>query len=136
MAHDDYRVGPVDEKLKAANEKTSLVALIESVEGIENIDQIAAVEGVDCLWIGHFDLSCSLGIPRQFDHPDFVSAVEQVIVASTAHNKPLGRLVATIDEGVALFKKGFDMILYSMDVGLLRQALTEGVEALRSQCSS
>jgi len=136
LAHDDYRVGPVDEKLKAANEKTSLVALIESVEGIENIDQIAAVEGLDCLWIGHFDLSCSLGIPGQFDHPDFVSAVDQVIAAGKSHNKTLGRLVPTVEEGVALFKKGFDMILYSMDVGLLRQALTSGVEALRSQCGA
>ncbi len=136
LAHDDYRVGPVDEKLKAANDKTSLVALIESVEGIENIDEIAAVEGLDCLWIGHFDLSCSLGIPGQFDHPVFVSAVEHVIAAGTAHNKPLGRLVPTVEEGVALFKKGFDMILYSMDVGLLRQALTDGLNELRNQCTS
>ena len=98
------------------------------------IDQIAAVEGVDCLWIGHFDLSCSLGIPGQFDHPEFVAALEQVITAGKTHNKPLGRLVPTVEEGVTLFKEGFDMILYSMDVGLLRQALTSGVEALRSQC--
>jgi len=134
LAHDDYRTGPVDEKLNAANEKTSLVALIESVEGVENIDEIAAVEGVDCLWIGHFDLSCSLSIPGQFDNSDFVSAVEQVIAASKSHNKPLGRLVPTVEEGVFLFRQGLDMILYSMDVGLLRQALTEGTAALKSQC--
>jgi 2-dehydro-3-deoxyglucarate aldolase/4-hydroxy-2-oxoheptanedioate aldolase len=136
LAHDDYRLGPVDEKLKAANDKTSLVALIESVEGIENINEIAAVNGLDCLWIGHFDLSCSLGIPGQFDHPDFISAVDRVVAAGKAHNKPLGRLVPTVETGVSLFKKGFDMILYSTDVGLLRQVLTQGVEALKSQCKA
>ena len=134
MAHDDYREGPVADKLEAANEKTCLVALIESVDAIENIDDIAAVRGVDCLWIGHFDLSCSMGIPGQFDHPDFADAVERVITAGKTHSKPLGRLVSTVDEGAALFQRGFDMILYSMDVGLLRKALTEGVAEMRSRC--
>ena len=69
IAHDDYAPGPVMDKLAAANRKTSLVALIETAEGVENADAIAAIDGVDCLWIGHFDLTCSLGIPGQFDHP-------------------------------------------------------------------
>ena len=68
IAHDNFRgAGPVHERLAAANERTCLFALIETASGVEHVDAIAAVEGVDGLWIGHFDLSSSLGIPGEFD---------------------------------------------------------------------
>src|SRR5829696_8072697 len=67
IAHDNFRgAGPVHERLAAANERTCLFALIETASGVEHVDAIAAVEGVDGLWIGHFDLSSSLGIPGEF----------------------------------------------------------------------
>jgi 2-dehydro-3-deoxyglucarate aldolase/4-hydroxy-2-oxoheptanedioate aldolase len=132
IAHDDYKPGPVPEKFAAANEKTCLIALIETAEGIENIDEIAAVEGLDCLWIGHFDLSCSLGIPGQFDHPDFLGAVKKVVAAGKKHSKALGRLVPSVEAGAELYKQGFNMIAYSSDIHLLQKALSEGVGALRS----
>src|SRR5215207_11052910 len=67
IAHDNFRgAGPVDERLAAANERTCLFALIETASGVEHVDAIAAVEGVDGLWIGHFDLSSSLGVPGEF----------------------------------------------------------------------
>ncbi len=135
IAHDDYRTGePVLEKLAACNEKTSMVPLIETVEGVENAEEIAAVNGVDCLWIGHFDLTCSLGIPGQFDHPKFNGAVDRIIAAARTHQKSLGRLVTTVEEGAKLFADGFDMIIYSTDIGLLQTALTAGVQGLRSTC--
>lgn len=131
IAHDDYKPGPVPEKFAAANEKTCLIALIETAEGIENIDEIAAVDGLDCLWIGHFDLSCSLGIPGQFDHPRFLEAVERVVAAGKKYNKALGRLVPSVDEGTALYKQGFNMIAYSSDIQLLQKAIADGVKGLK-----
>ena len=68
IAHDRYLPGPTLEKLAAANRRTTLFAQIETRQGVENADALAALAGVDCLWIGHFDLSCSLGIPGQFEH--------------------------------------------------------------------
>lgn len=134
IAHDDYTSGPVIKKFAEANEKTSLVALIETSEGIENVDQIAAVKGIDCLWIGHFDLSCSLGIPGQFDHQDFVAASNRVIAAAKSHNKSVGRMVATVEDGIALHAAGFDMIMYSSDIWLLQTALETGVKELHAGC--
>ena len=75
IAHDGYAPGDVQKKLRNANERCTFVALIETAEGIENVDDIAAIEDVDVLWIGHFDLSVSMGIAGQFDHPDFAAAV-------------------------------------------------------------
>jgi 2-keto-3-deoxy-L-rhamnonate aldolase RhmA len=134
ISHDNYSTGSVAETFAAANQKTSLVALIETAEGIANVDEIAAVDGVDCLWIGHFDLSSSLGIPGQFDHPEFTSAVERVIAAAKTHNKSLGRMVTTVEEGAALHAAGFDIIMYSGDIWLLQMALTTGVRQLRTRC--
>ena len=134
IAHDRYAPGPVQKKLRDANERCTFVALIETAEGVENAEEIAAIEDVDILWIGHFDLSVSMGIAGQFDHPDFKAAVARVVRAAKKHNKSLGRLVPNVDAGAALFKEGFDFICYSGDVWLLQQAMREGVEGLRAQC--
>ena len=134
IAHDRYAPGPVQKKLRDANERCTFVALIETAEGVENAEEIATIEDVDILWIGHFDLSVSMGIAGQFDHPDFKAAVARVVRAAKKHNKSLGRLVPNVDAGVALFKEGFDFICYSGDVWLLQQAMREGVEGLRAQC--
>ena len=92
-AVDRYTTGPTVEKLAAANERTTLFAQIETADGVRNAEAIAAVDGVDCLWIGHFDLSCSLGVPGEFEHPDFLAAVDRVIAACQNTGKSLGRLV-------------------------------------------
>ena len=102
--------------------------------GAENADAIASVDGVDCLWVGHFDLSVSLGIPGEFDNPKFLKAIGQTIAATKKHKKALGRLVPTTDLGIALYKQGFDFCCYSGDVWVLRDALTEAVNRLRQGC--
>src|SRR6266568_349032 len=109
VAHDAYGQGPVHEKLAAAN-------------------------GIDCLWIGHFDLSVSLGIPGQFDHSKFLKAVERTIAATKKHKKALGRLVPTTEVGIALYKQGFDFCCYSGDVWVLRDALAAAITTLRKGC--
>jgi 2-keto-3-deoxy-L-rhamnonate aldolase RhmA len=134
VAHDAYGQGPVQEKLAAANERTTLFCQIETAEGAENADEIAAVDGIDCLWIGHFDLSVSLGIPGQFDHPKFLKAVERTIAATNKHQKALGRLVPTTEVGIALYKQGFDFCCYSGDVWVLRDALAAAITTLRKGC--
>ena len=89
--------------------------------------------GVDCLWIGHFDLSCSLGIPGQFDHRDFGDAVKAVTRACRKHGKALGRLVPTVDEAVALHQAGFDFLCYSGDVWALQGAVKAGLDEIRAR---
>lgn len=131
IAHDRYVGGPVLEKLAAANKRTTLFAQIETAEGVANADEIAAVKGVDCLWIGHFDLSASLGIPGEFEHRLFKNAVKEVTKACENHKKALGRLVPTVDEGIKLNRAGHDFICYSGDVWALQQAVGSAVTAIR-----
>lgn len=132
IAHDDYVGGSVTDAMAAANAKTSFVALIESAEGIENCEAIAAHDGVDCLWIGHLDLSASLGIPGTFDDPIFVDAIARVMAAARRNGKSVGRLVGSAEDAAAFRAQGCDFICYLGDVWLIQRALREGFAAIRS----
>jgi 2-keto-3-deoxy-L-rhamnonate aldolase RhmA len=135
LGNDRYRMVPVVEALRAANARTGFVALIESAEGVDNVEAIAAVEGVDVLWVGHADLSASMGIPGQFDHPDFKRALARVLTAGRKHGKALGRMVTDPAAGIALAKEGWDLIVYHGDVWLLQTALRQGIDAIRAGVS-
>ena len=134
IAHDFYAPRDPAVALAAANRRTTLATLIETEEGIANIDAIASVKDVDCLWIGHFDLSCSLGVNGQFDHPDFIKACEKVKRAARKHNKALARLAGDAESCIALYKKGYNVLCYSGDLWVYQQALNEGIEEIRSAC--
>jgi 2-dehydro-3-deoxyglucarate aldolase/4-hydroxy-2-oxoheptanedioate aldolase len=89
------------------------------------------VKGVDGLWVGHFDLSVSLGIPGEFNHPKFTAAIDRTVAAAKKHGKFLGRLVPSADAGIAFYKEGFDFICYSGDIWVLRDGLAAAAKAIR-----
>ena len=134
VAHDRYRPGSVSDKFDQANSRTTLFCQIETAEGVQNADSIAAVDGVDALWVGHFDLSVSLGVPGDFEHPKFNEAIGTTIAAAKKHNKALGRLVPTVEQGIDLYGEGFDFLCYSGDVWVLHNALSEAITRLRDGC--
>src|SRR6202035_22999 len=76
-AHNDYRPPDPVAYFRQSNESSTVICQIESTKGLANVDAIAATDGVDVLWIGHFDLTQSMGIPAQFHHADFLAAVHR-----------------------------------------------------------
>jgi 2-keto-3-deoxy-L-rhamnonate aldolase RhmA len=136
VAHDRYRAGAVPAKLSAANARSTVFAQIETAEGVDNADAIAAIDGIDCLWIGHFDLSASLGIPGEFGHKRFADAISRVVAATRKHKKALGRLVPNVAQGIDINAQGFDFICYSGDVWVLHNALAEALGELRAGTAS
>jgi 2-dehydro-3-deoxyglucarate aldolase/4-hydroxy-2-oxoheptanedioate aldolase len=133
VAHDDYTGGDVAAKMASANKEIFLIAQIETAKGVDNADAIAAVDGIDCLWIGHFDLTQSLGIPAQFDHPVFEAAVDQVLAACAAHGKTPGIMAGSVEVGQQWLNRGFRAVAYSGDLWILQQALGDGIAALRKE---
>jgi 2-keto-3-deoxy-L-rhamnonate aldolase RhmA len=131
VAHDDYLSGSVADKIAAANERTMVIALVETAEGIKNVDEIAAVDGIDVIWLGHFDLTNFMGIPAQFQHPDYLAAVDKLTAAGKRHGKALGMMAGDIAWGRDYMAKGFNAVAYGLDIALFQRALGDGISALR-----
>jgi 2-keto-3-deoxy-L-rhamnonate aldolase RhmA len=130
FAHDDYLGGDVAEKIKIADERTLVMCLIETAQGIENIDRIAAVPGVDVLWLGHFDLTNFLGIPAQFDHPKYVDSIQKLVAAAKKHNKILACMTASDAWSREYWAKGFRLFAVGVDAHLLQGAIRQGIGVL------
>ena len=131
MPH-DYRGGDVVRKLREANERTLVIALIETAAGIANAEAIMAVDGIDIGWLGHFDLTNSMGIPGQFDHPDFLAAVDRLVAACRVHGKPAGVLAGSVEAAEAWRARGFRVFAYGTDISLLQESLRGGLARLRA----
>jgi 2-keto-3-deoxy-L-rhamnonate aldolase RhmA len=79
--------------VRGINEQIVGIIQIESPSAVEHAAEIAAIDGVDVLFVGPADLSHSLGIPGQFDHPDYLAAVDRTLAAADAHGKATGILL-------------------------------------------
>lgn len=86
----NYMPPDVAEAQKAINDEILTVVMIESPEGVKNADDIAAVDGIDVLLIGSFDLTSELGIAGQMGHPKLIDAYQAVADACRKHGKALG----------------------------------------------
>jgi 2-dehydro-3-deoxyglucarate aldolase/4-hydroxy-2-oxoheptanedioate aldolase len=132
LAHDGYQDGDNVAAMRKANAEVLLLAQIESTRGVANADMIAAVDGIDVLWIGHNDLTNSLGIPGEFDHPLYHEAVRQVLEAARRHGKTAGFTGTTAVLAGDMFRLGFRITAYGGDVWIYQQGLRAGVAAVRA----
>lgn len=98
--------------------------LVETRDAVADIDAICAVRGVDFVVPAQFDLSTDLGVPGQFDHPDFVDAIAEVERAATAAGLPLGNVGLARAQAEALFERGYRLIA-GFDVLWLRAMAAE-----------
>jgi 2-dehydro-3-deoxyglucarate aldolase/4-hydroxy-2-oxoheptanedioate aldolase len=131
IQHDDYADGDLVEKMRSANDELLIAAQIETVEGVENVEQIAAVQGIDALWIGQFDLTASMGIPGQFSHPDFVRAAQRIVRAGRAVGKAAAFGSLDLDQLRWARDQGFRLLVYLADLWIYQRALKAGLDAIR-----
>jgi 2-dehydro-3-deoxyglucarate aldolase/4-hydroxy-2-oxoheptanedioate aldolase len=131
IAHDRYETGDILRTMQSSNRESMIIAQIESEKGVENVDEIAAVKEIDVVWVGHFDLTQSMGIPGEFTHPKFQAAMDRVADAARKNGKTAGRLVGTVEEAKTWVDRGYRMLCYSRDTELLQRALREGLSEVR-----
>jgi 2-keto-3-deoxy-L-rhamnonate aldolase RhmA len=136
VAHDGYRKGDPQETMRLADENTMVIAQIESVAGVANSSEIAAVDGVDVLWIGQNDLTASLGIVGQFSHPRYLDALNTVLSSCEAHGVAAGFCATSMEEAEGLVQLGFRCLAYKNDISIYRHGLSAGIEALRKRAGS
>jgi len=119
----DYGFGS-KEYFARANDETIVVVQVEHIEGVRSIDAILAVEGIDAVFIGPYDLSGSLGVPGQLDHPEVEAARRRVLEATRARGVAPGLHIVHPD--AAAFRRavaeGFRLIAYGGDILYLGDA--------------
>ena len=133
FAQCDYRGGDVGEKIRAYNERTLIIAQIETERGLDQVEKIAAVDGIDVLWVGHFDLSNFMGIPAKFDDPRFDAAMRKVAQVARAHGKAAAFMATDAAWITRVREMGYTMIAGGTDTGLLELALKSMVGQIEGQ---
>ncbi len=101
-----------------------LVSMIEHVRAVDNLDAILQVEGLDAVLIGPYDLSASMGLTAQFDHPDFKATMKRIRLLSVKQKIACGvHVVApSEDELHQRIKQGYRFLAYSIDAVMLNHA--------------
>lgn len=119
--------------IRSAHEDLLIIGQIESARAVENIDAIAAVEGLDLLYIGPNDLSGSVGHFRAFEHPAVMKAIEQAFSGIRRAGKPAGIVPYGPHSTNDLFRAGYAMIATGTDIALMRGAAAADVAAYRAE---
>jgi len=132
-AHNDFIPPDTVAYLQYANKNTTIICQIESPAGVENAEAIAATEGVDVLWVGHYDLSQAMGIPAQFQNPRFLDAMRAVTAAARKCGKRAGIQPGTEAQLDQWLDMGYNAISWASDVAVYRKAMKDAVELVRAR---
>ena len=127
------RFGTVPDYFKVANAAISVVVQIETPQALGEVDAIAAVEGVDSIFLGPGDLSGAMGFAGNPMHADVVAAMSKVVRQCHAAGTPVGSVAGT-PEAVAIYREmGIDYIGCASDLGLLMRQCAAVLAAIRGQ---
>jgi len=127
----------LDEYISKANDDINVIAQIETSSGVEHVAEILAVEGINGVFMGPYDLSGSYGILGQFDHPTMRAAYQKVLKACKQANKLAGIHVVkpSTEEVQCRLKQGFNFIALSLDVTFLAEGCKRMLQAARESAS-
>lgn len=123
FAHDDYAPGDPADKMRRADAEVLTIAQIETERGLENLDAIAATDGIDVLWLGHFDMTNFLGVPGQFRSEVYLDAVHTIVEAARRNGKGLGFMAADAEWLREYQGHGFNMLAAGTDQAMLVQGV-------------
>ena len=114
--------------IQEANEALLVIAQIETARGVAEAEAIAATPGIDLCFIGPHDLSASLGHMGQPDHPETKAAIAQVESSVRKAKRWLGTIPTASRSADRLFADGYQLVLGSADLALLREAVRAQLE--------
>lgn len=119
-------------EVRGINDHLVGIIQIESPSAVEHADEIAAIDGVDVLFVGPADLSHGMGIPGQFDNPAFLAALNRVVAAAEAHGKATGILLRDATALPRHLERGFRFIGIGSDAAYIADGARAVVRAARS----
>ena len=124
-----YGTMPLKEYMEAANAETFVAIQIEHIDAVNEVEQIAALKDVDVLFIGPADLSQSMGLPGEWDHPQMWQAIERVASAARQH----GIHWAILPPNVAYAKRCVELGCKMLSLGLDTWAVQRGLRDFKKE---
>jgi 2-keto-3-deoxy-L-rhamnonate aldolase RhmA len=123
----------LQEYLDRANEEIAVVIQAEHFKAVQNIETIIAVVGIDAILVGPYDLSASMGLVGQIEHPDVQAAILRVQQVCLAKNIPLGIFAASAERAREFLSLGYSLLAVGSDTLMVSQAAKETVYKLFGQ---
>ncbi len=119
---------------KWLTERAVIIAMIEHIDAVESIDEILAVQGIDAYIIGPYDLSGSMGMPGELNHPNVNQAIKRILEAGQKACKPGGiHVIEPNPEDLQeRIKFGFNFLGYSLDIRILDSICRNHLNKIRS----
>ena len=135
MASDFYRNAA--SYAREANDQTVVIVQIEHIEAVNNLDEILKVPGLDGVFVGPADLSFSMGIPMQWEHPDLIEKIKLVAEKAHAAGIPVGGAVDdTLEETMRWISWGMQFVTLGLDWMFMKDKATEMMDAVRQAQSA
>lgn len=122
VSHRSNGYGTVSDYFSSVNDNISVLVQIETQAGIDHLDAIAAVEGVDGIFVGPGDLSAALGYLGQPNHPQVQAAIRHIFERAAAAGKPSGILAPAEADARRYLEWGAKFVAVGSDLGVLRGA--------------
>lgn len=116
---------PIDAYIRQANDETFIAVQIEDPAALEQVDEIAAVDGVDVLFLGPADFSILSGIPGKFDAPEIDAAIDTIAAAARRAGKHWGMPCFSVEHGKKLLERGARFLARGGDIVMVMQALKQ-----------
>lgn len=115
------------------NKSLEIIVQVEHINAVKEIDEILKIERLSGIFVGPYDLSGSMGIAGQFDHPLMVEAVSLVAEKTRRAGKVLGMHVITPDYKQVLHKRdlGYNFIAFSVDTFFMGQMVRDSLKSLK-----
>jgi len=126
-----YSATPRQEYFANANNDALLIIHLEGREALENLDEILAVEGIDIVFIGPYDLSQSLGVPGETGHPKVIAAMEDVVSRAKKAGVTVGTFTDSAETLNTWKSAGVRYLSYSVDVGIFYEACAKLVSSIK-----
>lgn len=118
--------------MSRANVETAAIVMVEEAEGLSNVEAIAAVKGLDGIFVGPGDLAISLGCPGEAMHADMQDAYRAIAAAAKANNVALGTFPASREMYDFCYAQGFRFFLCGLDTKLLGMAADARLQEMKA----
>lgn len=110
---------------------TIFVPMIESVAAVENLEAICAIPGISALFVGPNDLTVTMGIPDEYDHPDFVAMLQRIIDVAGKRKLAAGCHFSNLEQAQRTIRQGSKFVVYSSDLAAIRDGIANGLARLQ-----